>query len=468
MNKKKVKLISLQMVIVLLLIMILMLIHININYVTENTLFLICWISFLSFVIQIRLLKTILGTYINPVVLFSIFLYMFSSGQVVLYAFSVDIGDFNIFNRLENDVLYHGIVYVMLAYAIYQVGVLLAIESKNVYIEFTTKTQKEDNYPVFLSGLIFFTIGFFPYLINILNSLVVVLTSGYSAYYRDGVRLNNSFIGLGYYIFTGLIFIVVGGQKKYKKWAVYFIILLSVLKLMSGDRGDAIVFIFTAYMLYNYFIKKSNPSILKTTLVLILSMSIVPIIGALRHSATNQATPDIWTIIHENNIVISTFSNLGGTFWPLGKIIEIFPMYHEYLWGGTYMISILLLIPSFLRIGYLSEVDKIYSSPAGWLMEYLNMTYGPGFTPFAESYMNFGWVGILFMGAFGFLVSKTLCIKVKNNKDVPLMLGLSILSFMFFALATRSSFNYIIAYFTRYVLIPFIIIKLIETRMKKR
>jgi oligosaccharide repeat unit polymerase len=440
----------------------------SLNGNSQLNLMLLCWINSIAFLIQIRLLKSVVGSYVNPIVLFSIFLFMFSSGQLILYSFSININDFNIFNRLDHEVLQYAILYLILGYAVYQLGVLIAIRKKNIYVTFISSPKMEPNKIIFTIGLLFFIIGFIPYMVNMIYSFIVVSSLGYSAYYQEGVRLNNLLIGLGYYIFTGLILIVAAGKMYQKKLAIGFLVLIAIMRLLSGDRGDSIVYIFTAYMLYIYFINQGKSSVLKTGILVIITMSFVPVIGVLRHSASMENNPSIFSIFIENNIFLSTLSNLGATAWPLAKIMEIFPTYQDYLSGGTYMAALILLIPSFLRIGFLSDIDRVFTGPAGWLMEYLRMSYGPGFTPFAESFMNFGWWGILFMGVFGFSISKLLSIKSKHVKDVPLMLGLSILCFLFFAMGARGSFNYMVAFFIRYVLIPFLLIRVVEFRFQRK
>lgn len=435
-------------------------------YKGENNLnlFVLCWINNILFLLQIILLKSKIGNYLNPVILFSVFLFLFSSGQLVLYSLSIEIIDFNIFERLNPVFLQYSILYLVLGYSLYQLGVIFAIKNNNLYKDFIKMPKVEPNKNVYTIGILFFVFGFVPYFVNIINSLRIVSIQGYTAYYQEGARLSNLYTGLGYYTFTGLVLIATAGRMYQKKIAIVVLVVIAIVRLLSGDRGDGIVFIFSAYLLYIYFVQKSKPKLVQVVLLVTIMLAIVPIVGNLRHSATMDSNVSAMTILLENNIFESTLTNLGATIWPLAKIIELIPFDHEFLWGGSYISSLLLLIPSFMRIGPLSNIDQAYTGPGGWLMNYLEMSYGPGFTPFAESYMNFGWFGIVAMAGFGFFIAKLLSIRAKHNKDIPLMLGLSILSFLFLAMGARGSFNYMIAFLFRYVLIPYLLIHIVESK----
>lgn len=434
---------------------------------SQLNLFYLCWFNNVFFLLQIRMLKKMVGTYLNPIVLFSCFLFIFSSGQLVLYSFGISINDFNIFERLDPAILQYSILYLILGYSMYQTGVIYALRNGNVFKNYLIKPKSEPNKIIFTIGLCFFALGIIPYLVALIHSLKIVSTLGYSAYYQEGTRLNNLYTGLGYYTYTGLILIITAGKKYQKQLALLVLVLIAIISLLAGDRGDGMVIILAAYLLYIYFILKRKPRVLPTILLLTFLMTLVPLIGTLRHSATMNSDINLISLLIDSNIIVSTLTNLGGTIWPLTKIIELIPSQQDILWGGSYIVSLLLLIPSFLRIGYLGNIDLVYTSPANWLMKSLDMTYGPGFTPFAESYMNFGWGGILFMAVFGFFVTKLLSIRAKHSKDIPLMMGLSILCFLLLAMGARGSFNYMIAFPIRYALFPFIVIRIVENRYRQ-
>lgn len=431
----------------------------NYSNSTVNLLF-FCWLNNIAFLSQIGLNKKMLGNYINPVTLFTIFLFLFSSGQLVLYSLGIEIGDFNIFQRLNEKTLTESIIYIILGFSFYQTGVFCSIKNNSIdYVKRIEKSKSSEK--VSYVGWLLFALGLIPYLIFLIYNYSVVANSGYSAYYQaETERLSNGLVGIGYYLFSGLIFIVIGGNKNQKRFGIIFLVMIATIRLLSGDRGDGIVFILTAFMLYIFFLKEGKISKWFTFLLIIALMSLVPTIGVLR----NDNGQTFLNVLAENNIVTSTLTNLGGTLWPLGKIIEIFPDQNSFTMGGSYLTSIFYLVPSFLRIGPIASLtaNSLYSSPGNWLMTYLGMSYGPGFTPFAESFMNFGWGGLLIMSFFGFFFGKLLVPKTKNGKVSTFQVGISILTFQLFAMTARGSFNTVLSFYFRYVLIPILLYLLVK------
>lgn len=435
---------------------------------SNNYLLSLIWLNNIAFLTQIYIQYRIFKSIINPITLFSTFLFLFSSGHLVLYSLNLDIGAFNTFERLGNETLIQTIPFLILGFTFFQLGVTyIANKSHSFKYNILVQFDLEDK-TIFNIGVFFFLMGIVPYTISNLNALYVITELGYSAYYKEDTRINIPFAGFSDYVFTGIILIVIGGVRRYKLIAIVFLVFLALLKLLSGDRGGGIIFILSAYMLYIYFIRKNKVGIIPTAILVTILMSLVPTIGILRHSATS-ATGNFFSILLENNLFTSTLSNLGATIWPLGKIIEIFPNEEGYIFGASYLAALIYLIPSVLRLGPISEISSniLYMSPANWLMNYLGMTYGPGFTPFAEAFLNFGWNGIFALFFYGVFITKVMMYKPKDTRKIPLSIGFGILSFLLLGMSARGTFNIMLAYFFRYILIPYFIIILVKSKLKK-
>lgn len=463
-NNKKNNSVVTQIFIILMNVIFLLFIFAN-DLISIEFLSLLCIISF---VIQISYLIKIMNNLLNPVVIFSVIFHLFSSGQIFLHVFDLKRGNFDVYNRLNQEVLITAIVFLTLAYSFFQLGVILTVRKSNIYFQSYNILSTYRHDTIYKFGMLLFVIGIVPYMYNLLYSFIFISSQGYSSYYESGVRLNNIFVGIGYYIYPGLIFIIIGGKRLLKKIAIIFLVFIAIVSLLSGDRGTAIVTFLSAYMLYVYFLQDGKYNLITLGLMITVLSAFVPIIAIFRHSATTSQNIDYFSLLTQDNIFISTLDNLGVTLWPLGKIIELIPEYDNFLFGKSYIASIVYLIPSFLRIGPLNEISLIILSPANWLMQTLSMSYGPGFTPFAEAYLNFGWYGILFMTFFGKIFTKLLMFKVKEENNLAITYGMSILNFLFFAMSVRGSINITISYFVRYVLLPFVILMfLIKEKNRK-
>jgi hypothetical protein len=216
-------------------------------------------------------------------------------------------------------------------------------------------------------------------------------------------------------------------------------------------------------MLYLYFVHRrpANPIQL---VVIFASMSVlVPVVSVYRHLATGGQL-DVLSILMNENLLTSLLGNMGGTLWPLCMTIEIFPQEYPVMYGTSYAAAFLLLIPSFLRSRIVGSLDQVVTSPGAWLSDEVGLSYGAGFTPFAEVYMNFGKYGIVFMVLFGLFIGKILAVRASNTRSQSIAVGLSILAFLLIGMSTRGSFNYTVAFLFRYILIPYGAVCLLRNR----
>ncbi|MBW8383250.1 MAG: O-antigen polysaccharide polymerase Wzy family protein [Youngiibacter sp.] len=466
---------TLQLIVLIIVLVIVFIQKLNIENIGigDSKMMQLCWINNIAFIIQIIILKKVLGSYANPMLLFSIFLFLFSSGQFVLYSLNFEIQGFNIFDRVNINTLGKALLFIIAGYSMYQFGVIIAMKKGNIYVQKTMNSSVTKNNFILKAGVLFLLIGIIPYAIGQYNNFRIILTQGYMAYYREGVRSWYIFEGLSYYFFTGLIFISVGGNKRHRTACTITLTAIALLRLVSGDRGDGIVYIISAFLIYEFLGEKHNIKTWKLIIISFVCMAFIPIVATYRRYGINEdisISRFIYEVLLENNIVINTLETLGGTIFPLAKTMELVPLIQNHLYGMSYLASLILLIPRPLRMGFLADFagNKLYTSPATWLMNSLNMTYGPGYTPFAEAYLNFGWIGIAFMWAFGFGIAKLMCANIKREHNVLLKRGVGILTFLFFAMASRGSFNYMLPYYLRYVFVPYIFIIILERPLKQK
>lgn len=421
------------------------------------------------FFIQILLNYFVFKTFLHPLSFFSIILFLFSAGQVLLYTFNQPLGDFNVYMRLDYDTLLYAIIFVVFGYLFFGLGSIFSLKripQKKSFVSFTAYRNER----IYKVGLLLFIIGLLPFLYNLFYQVIFIGSYGYSAYYQDSsVRLNNIFTGLSYFTYTGLFFMISSSGKTIRKLCIVFLIVVSGITLLAGDRGTAFVTILSTYFLYVYFMKNGEINYLFTVLLFIGLVILVPVVAVFRHSATSSVEINYLDLIINENPIVSTLQNLGGTIWPLGKIMELFPRNFNFLLGGSYFSTLIYVIPGFLRIGPLANLGQVYLSPANWLMNTLGMSYGPGFTPFAEAYLNFGWYGTLFMFIFGFFSGKIFMSDWKAFKfDKEFVMLISILNFQLFALTARSSINNLLSFFLRYVLLPILILVIYRQYQNRR
>jgi oligosaccharide repeat unit polymerase len=183
--------------------------------------------------------------------------------------------------------------------------------------------------------------------------------------------------------------------------------------------------------------------------IIALVLMAIPAIGLMRQSFGKSAATGTAQTETELNPVESTLDTMGGTLFPLVKVMELVPSGTPFVGGATYASSVIRLVPHSLRPGRLAELgsEPLYSSPATWLMKSLGMSYGPGFTPFAEAYLNFGWWGGgLAMFLFGMLFSSLLTVPNAKLSSWPLRMAVALASFALLGFSVRGSFNLVVPF----------------------
>lgn len=436
----------------------------------------LAWVNSLAFLISLFLLRGSLGGFWNPVVLSSVFVFLFSSGQVMLHAADVPMLTYNLFDRLSLSSIRSALQFLIPGFAAYQLGVLLAVRKNSIWRAGGSLNSVSacGDKVVERAGLILVLVGIVPYGLFLVNNLTIVRGLGYLAYYQmPGLRLSSAISGLGYYLLAGLALLVVGGSPRAKRIAIAGIVVIAILRLVAGDRGEGFVYLLAAYLLHVSFVGRTRrlTTLSGSALGLLLVYS-VSLVGAFRMNLVRSGG-SLATLIGgltPGRAIVSTLENLGGTLLPLVRVMELVPLYQSPVHGGSYLASLILLIPSALRVGVLGDIASrtILSSPPEWLMSTLNMSFGPGFSPFAEAYLNFGWGGIAAMFVYGVILTRLVSPRAGKRTSLSLAKGLGILAFMLFAMASRGSVNFIAAFYLRYVLVPWALVILLRSTDRKR
>gem|GEM_PF-4927879 len=436
----------------------------------------LAWVNSLAFLASLLLLRRSLGSFWNPVVLSSVFLFLFSSGQLVLHAADVPIPTYNLLERLSLTSIRSALQFLIPSFAAYQLGVLFAVRKNNIWsagISTDVPVAAEDKAAA-RAGLILILVGVVPYGLFLINNLSIVHGLGYLAYYQmPGLRLNSAITGLGYYLLAGLVLLAVGGSPRWKRAAIGGVVAIALLRLIAGDRGEGFVYLIAAYLLHVNFVGQTRKFTVVTGSALGLALAYsLSIVGAFRTSLASSAGSASALIgsFAPGDAIVSTFENLGGTLLPLVRVMELVPLYQSPVLGGSYLASLVLLIPSALRVGVLGELasNPLLISPPEWLMSTLSMNYGPGFSPFAEAYLNFGWGGIAAMFVYGVILTRLVSSRAGGRTTSALARGLGILAFMLLAMASRGSATFIAAFYVRYVLLPWALVILLRNTDRKR
>ena len=428
---------------------------------SNNTTLFLCVFNVIFFVLQLGIQLYRTKYFFHPITLFSIFLYLFSSGQIMLKIIGIESTRFSIFTRLDTPSLNISIVFITICYSFFQLGLLIGYRSVFPNFSDLLKLEMKKDVSLYNTGRLLFLIGLLPFSVQLINNLQIVLGSGYRAYYQEGMRLNNMFTGFSYYFYVGIIFIACSSISKRHTYVGFIaLVFISGLRFLSGDRGDGLILLFCCALIYLLFIQKSKFSFKQLVVIFIVVPFVTPVVDVWRNTigSQNSFCDTLKQTLSGTNAYVLTLENLGGTLYPLGKLIDLFPDYFQFTNGYTYLASLAYIIPSTFRFGLFDTVGNnlMYSSPANWLQQNLNLSYGQGFSPFAEMYMNFGFMSVFFMVIFGLIIAKVFLANfnfASTNCNIAIMLVV----FFLFSMSTRGSSNFMISFYIRYALVPMLI-----------
>lgn len=438
------------------------------------------WACNILVVMQIWNLRRAFGTTLAPAVMYALLLALFTIGQVSLFTFGVVPGDADVLKREAPESIAEALTFFLPAYAFFGCGLLasrlLILRREHAQSDGRGVRQSEPTREDWQSGLQFagvlcISIGVLPFLWSNLRNLSIVWSSGYSRYYEEGARLNSPLVGLGYLFVTGLILVGCSGNMRTRRAAIAALVGVGALRLLSGDRGEGLIYLISALMLST----STTPHVgarrrVAPVALGLFAIMVIPVIGVLRHTwASGEGT--VGEALAEESPLTGTLTTLGATLHPLVKTMELVPDAESHLMGASYVASLALVLPGVLRIGSLEPLAStpLTGSPATWLMQTIGMSYGPGFTPFAEGYLNFGSIGgYLALFVLGLFMGTLLHTPSWRLPSGPVRVAVALAAFALIGFSVRGSFNFVPSFTIRYVLLPLLLTNISAHTYRRR
>ena len=142
---------------------------------------------------------------------------------------------------------------------------------------------------------------------------------------------------------------------------------------------------------------------LKEAIAVTMILLLIPVFYEVRRDVTKILEIDLLHIVRQN-IFVDVLSEFGGSNYPLLCVISDPSIPRFY--GGTYLDSItsvaVTAIPKRFR------TDRFFIGPpslAEYLKNHNKLPWGPGFSLYAEAYLNFGAYGVAVFLVLGLIFS---------------------------------------------------------------
>lgn len=429
--------------------------NLKISILFSVIIFLVCIINW------IKIKKNFISAYSFFLICF--FLFMF--GQDVLYLLDIDYNGLNIYDlNYSTELLFKSNIFCTISMLFIHAGVLFSRKFKFIFfskkrIFFKTINKKSYYY----TGLFLLIISILPHLLYMVDVIRVGIGMGYTFLYKEQIGSSlNIFEG---FFYISLFLLAIGIKNiKIKKFLTLFPLIDVVIYLIAGSRGNAIPILFAIILFYNQNIKKiESREKYKIIVVMLLVTIFVPVISIYRVDKSTTFLDLVKSfLLGDNSIISQLFGEMGGSKYTLIECMKLIPSKIDYMNGVTYLGSIIdCIFPSFIVSSQKLGITVWLGS---WLQDILNLSYGPGFAITSEVYVNFGYYGLglfLFLGIiiYNFLEKEN---KIHNFRNVC-----SPILFIYLSTYIRGQS---IDTFTKifiYLIIPFLILKLIDLLVKK-
>jgi oligosaccharide repeat unit polymerase len=260
---------------------------------------------------------------------------------------------------------------------------------------------------------------------------------------------------------------IIGYSDDKRKIAQFVMFGIGVIYFFIGERTGAAsvflaLFILSAQLNEENGISNKKIDKMKIVILICILAIFIPAVGTLRNSS-DLSIISLTSTVQKNGILsgfIDTIATMGYSEFPLGKTIEIVPNSKGYAYGQSYLFAIFAIFPNIFGGTHISVK---YAGLAQWLMDYLNMSYGPGYSYPAEAWYNFGWFGCVMLLLIGYFFARCMYIP-KGVKVSNVSLFISTTFFLETITSPRRELMTVVRLVGYYVFIPIIVMYFLDRR----
>lgn len=378
----------------------------------------------IQIVMTFIIVNIVCGELFNYGTLFIVLTYVFHMGNLaVTQLFGYEN---NYLYSLSKDVICTSIAFYMLCHLAVLIGMCSSVSKE--YINRSKDKFIINRNGLLLTGMVCAILGAFPKLYVDYQRILAQQSTDYST----SVTISGQYGWMSIvaqFFYVGVL-ILIFLSKEHKIRARIILVLASiceVVSMMSGGRLNQVSFLLI--MVCVYVMRVERPKMSQVIVLFILAYFLCVLLNTiadLREIGTiglEDFRNAIVNSLDVKNHIFDLLSEAGGTFMSLGLAKENFPLYHGFVFGRSYIDSILSVIPAYERnIADINSLIFIYSFPTNnWL----------GGSWLGEVYFNFSWTGCIFCYFIGRMLGKVENIFANDDKKNNFIGSLSVLAFMY-------------------------------------
>lgn len=393
----------------------------------------------------------------SPFILFYISFLCFTSGHIFLMAIGIDPVDISYIWSLDSFTvpnIFNSVTFTIYSIQFFHLGYYVS-QKINFKINLPTITQ--------IKGIDFNKILKYIFYISIFSSIILVIylyikTDDYSSIYNmDFGKIYNILYLLSLFSIPTYLLINVN-LKKLDRNCSYMLLLVIVLNFFIGKRGMAIMFLIPLFFTFLKNLKSiSFWRVLLFFTFAYLMINLIVTISYTRTSDFNMLSflkTYFYHLITLDSIKL-LIGEMGFSIRPLVEVVNLIS--NDIIsptFGGTYLYSIFLVLPGFLRFGLDNfAIEHNLINLAAMVTHYSGANYGLGFSVMAEAFFNFQYFGIFFFIILGIVLGKLLEGKIFKNENTNYLFNIAVISFLI--VFPRSPMQDTIRKILIYCIIPF-------------
>lgn len=421
------------------------------------------WVSLICLVITLCLWIRRVGG-IGFFLFYLLSFYFFTMGQGVLMSLGLEYSFTNVYDFVTPEVMLDAHVFTLFSFVLLAEGGFLAAGYGDINSQSTKSSEDEValKSAMYRVGLVTFYLSL-PAMLLWMVSLLTAFAAGGYTYAFESVSNSSGLFRICakvYPLFTpSLVMLYLSSDGRRRQAAKLGLFLVSFLYFSIGERtGGASIALVALFME----IIVEGKSRVRLALLIAFLLVFIPILGVLRGSM-DMSVGAVTSAVAADGLfshVTETIATLGYSVFPLGMTMEIVPGQKDFAYGESYFFALLSIFPNILGGTHISVT---HAGLAQWLMDYLNMTYGPGFSYPAEAWYNFGWSGFWVHGVIGFLFARCMSL-THGQKHTILQIFIAAAFFMLTITSPRRDFMTVVRMCSYYVFIPYFFIIYVQRR----
>lgn len=364
------------------------------NNISEVVIWIFSVIGVIEFIYILYSYKKRTGMFFSLYTIVILLMFIFNFGQCFAWAFGVhvdgEIGSVILFKYMRPEA-----IDIVKAQVVFLISVMLFHVSnicdkyKYKYVTMSDNDIKNDFDAVFYASAILSCIVIPATFYYIIVNFIQASTYGYgSLYYGDLANNTNVIIAILQYLFIPcLIGLLIGSNYRstVRKFVYFIFTCFLSINLFSGDRGSwfypLLIFI---WMHHRFYKRIKTRKIVLYALIAFAALYLITAIVSVRNTGISiESVVNALTSTNSNTFLDSLFE-MGGS---MGVNTIVIRDRVRYPIGNSYLLALVgsatTQIPKVFGVQYVT-LTRWFSQ------EYLDISWGAGFTSVAEAVVNFG------------------------------------------------------------------------------